>query len=413
MAVGASLLFRFFTEVPYATYLWGPHGLGYGSARPKFGYYIGGLLDQFFYTEAGTYAIFLIMAGGAFCLLMGYWTRIATLITMVTFQVIVDRLPELNDGGDNITNLILFYLLFALPVGARPARGSLRIWLHNVGVLAIGAQLIILYLTSAFLKLSGDVWHHGTAMYLISQVEWFSIPYSRELFKNSFMTTMASYSAMFIQIWFPIALFSRLKIAWVLIGIGFHLGIAFFMGLLTFSAMMIGLELFVISDDEYRRFWHRAQMMYERLKAFFKPGVPAEQPALILFIDGFCSYCRSTGRIIRALDLRGIVRVISFRHDPIYLRYGITAQELEARMYIVETDSGRVRAGFDAVRAVTQAIMLLYPLRPLLALLSGLGQGDRFYNFLASRRRIIPDPRSCAEAACEINPLIQPSPNDA
>jgi len=95
------------------------------------------------------------------------------------------------------------------------------------------------------------VWHHGTALYFISQVEWFSHPAMRAVFMYPLVTTLATYSTMLYQVWFPVAIFSRFRIAWLLIGIWFHLSIAAFMGLVTFSTVMIGLELFLITDAEY------------------------------------------------------------------------------------------------------------------------------------------------------------------
>ena len=56
---------------------------------------------------------------------------------------------------------------------------------------------------------------------------------------------------MFFMILFPIAILSRLRLIWVAIGISIHIGIAFMMGLITFSMIMIGLELALISDKEY------------------------------------------------------------------------------------------------------------------------------------------------------------------
>lgn len=262
VSIGLMLLFRVFTEAPFAAYLWGPKGLGSAGSTVWVLGALGSLLDRAFTTEAGTYGVLLVMACGAIGLITGYFTRVSTLLSLITFFLIEQRLLEIPDGGDNITRLVLTYMVFLLPAHAQPKRGSLRVWLHNVAVLAIILQVVILYATSGMMKAYGDRWHHGIAMYYISQVEWFSLPGLREMFKNPLTTMVSTYVPMFYQIFFPIALLSRIKIPWLLIGILFHISIAVFMGLVTFSTVMIGLELYLITDLEYERMqaWARKSL---------------------------------------------------------------------------------------------------------------------------------------------------------
>jgi len=251
VAIGAMLLFRLFTEVRHAAYLWGPRGLGSGSMIPLFGNLAGGLLDRLFTTQTGTDAVLLILGIGALGLILGYRTRVATGMALFAFLLLEERLPDLPDGGDNITRLVLCYMPFLIPCGGKRLRGSLSVWVHNIAVLAIMLQVAVLYGTAGLAKAYGDLWHHGTAMYYISQVQWFSLPAMRQVFKNAWITTLSSYAAVLYQVWFPIAIISPLRRSWIAMGIFFHLGIAIFMGLITFSTVMIGLDLIFISDREY------------------------------------------------------------------------------------------------------------------------------------------------------------------
>jgi predicted DCC family thiol-disulfide oxidoreductase YuxK len=268
--------------------------------------------------------------------------------------------------------------------------------------MAIAAQLMILYVTSGFMKATGEPWSSGVALYNISQVDSFSLPALRDLFKNPYVTTLASYSAMFFLIWFPVAMFSRFKLLWLAMGISFHIGIGTFMGLVTFSSIMISLELFFITDEEHARFRQLVKSLGPRLLAFFQPRATAS-PAMILFIDGYCQYCRATGRMIQRLAGEGRIEVSSFRHADEFLRFGIEFESLIRRMHVVDLQTGEVRAGFEAIRALSKRIPLLWPLRPVLSLLGALGHGERLYDALAARRRIIPDPRSCeGESLCRM-----------
>src|SRR5207237_64133 len=85
------------------------------------------------------------------------------------------------------------------------------------------------------LKASGSQWTHGTAIYYLSQMEPTWLPFLREAFKQPLVTTGMTYFAVLHQVLFPVAMFSRFKLLWVALGIGFNVGLAVFMGLLPSS----------------------------------------------------------------------------------------------------------------------------------------------------------------------------------
>jgi low affinity Fe/Cu permease len=231
------------------------------------------------------------LAFSATLLVVGRWTRLATLFALITFVSIEQRLPQLPDGGDNITRIVLIYMLFLLPPRANVKTGSLRVWFHNLAVLAIATQLVILYTTSGFMKAFGDKWHHGVAMYYVSQVEWFSLPALRQMFMRPLIVTLSTYIPMFYQLLFGVAILSPLKLPWLLLGIFFHLGVANYMGLVSFSTAMIGLECFLISDAEYRRTAKLASRLCEQIRCFAcgfatRHSVPARpQPVYLIQTD--------------------------------------------------------------------------------------------------------------------------------
>jgi hypothetical protein len=267
IALGLMLAFRLLTEAAFADFLWGPQGVGQ-TAGGGTGFELERL---FFATRAGTYTALSMLALGACGLILGRWTRCSTAVALLAFTLLGLRLPDLCDGGDNVTQLVLIYMLFLLPAGAKAARNSPGVWLHNVAVAAIIAQVIVLYATSGFLKVTGEVWQNGTAMYQISQVQGFSLPALSGYFTNPLVTTLATYAAMFFQVWFPVAIFSRFKLPWILTGMFFHVGIAVYMGLITFSTVMVGLELFLISDAEYGRLGRRLKLLRNRVVRRLRP----------------------------------------------------------------------------------------------------------------------------------------------
>jgi hypothetical protein len=270
-AIGAELLFRVATEAPFALYLWGPHGLGWGSTQPVLGPTVGGLVDRVFASEVSTLAVLGVLAVGALGLLAGHCTQAATALALGASLLLEQRLPYLADGGDLITRLVLIYLLFVLPAGAKPARASVAGWLHNIAVLAIALQVAVLYAESGLLKAYGDKWQHGTAMYYVSQLEWMFLRPAREWFKDPLLTTTATYAPLLYEILFPVAIISPLKLWWLGFGILLHLAIGILMGLTTFSIVMIGLLLFFISDAEYAGLWAWAQRTWTGLNRGPRP----------------------------------------------------------------------------------------------------------------------------------------------
>jgi hypothetical protein len=249
--IGCVLLYRLFTELPFAEYLFGTRGIGGGSTTRVFGPIVGGAMDWAFNLPGGEYLLLAGMGIGALGLITGTWTRATTILAMACYWAINLRTPSIGDGGDNITQIVLIYMMFLLPPKAQPKPG-LSIWLHNVAVAAIGLQLIIMYFVAGTSKVMGPLWTDGTAMYYIAQVEWFSTPYFSQFFKSDFVAPLSAYATMIYQLAFPFAVFSKLKLPLFAVGVTFHLGILFMMGLVTFSGAMIALELFLISDTEYR-----------------------------------------------------------------------------------------------------------------------------------------------------------------
>lgn len=273
VAIGFMLLYRVFTEVRFAAYFWGPTGLGSGSATLFFGGVLGRFFDRIFETQVGTVALLVALGIAALALVLGYKTRLANGLALLVFILLSERFQDLPDGGDNIALLALCYMLFLIPAGAAHTRGGLSVWMHNIAVLAIALQIIVVYSTAGLAKAYGNLWYHGTAMYYVSQVQWFSLPTVRNIFKSSAVTTIASYGSVLYELWFPVAVLSPLRRLWIATGILFHLGIAIFMGLITFSMMMIALDLFFISDREYiwiREVTRRVRsLLLERLKSSF------------------------------------------------------------------------------------------------------------------------------------------------
>jgi hypothetical protein len=168
--VGCMVWFRISTEVPFAGYLWGPDGL---SGTGAFSEGLPGWSILVCSRMSTIYVAFASAAAAALALIVGRYTFVATLVAYGFIRAISPRNLLILDGGDNVLQLVLVYMLLLAPPRARVAAGSLRAFLHNLGRAAITLQMVVIYLASGLYKASGERWVNGTALYVIGQLEWF------------------------------------------------------------------------------------------------------------------------------------------------------------------------------------------------------------------------------------------------
>ena len=196
---------------------------------------------------------------------IGWRTRVLTPLVYVFWWSLHQRFPVLWDGGDNVMQLVLIYAMFA-NLGAHFSLDARRLagrpppppWLamfHNAAMIAFGAQISLVYATAGMFKVQGETWRQGTALYYSFRGGQFIWPgVSELLYQSAWFTTAVSYLTVFFQISFPyLMLMNRFtRTVAVCIGVTFHVGIALFLGLFSFSFFMMSVDLALIGDDEYR-----------------------------------------------------------------------------------------------------------------------------------------------------------------
>uniref|UniRef100_UPI004047CC23 hypothetical protein n=1 Tax=Roseivirga sp. TaxID=1964215 RepID=UPI004047CC23 len=96
----------------FSTMFWGSEGLRNGSSSTYFGEYVGHYIDSLFTNTFAVYGFVALLALAGFGLLMNYKTSISILIALFCLLVLEARLPALNDGGDNITRIVLIFMIF-------------------------------------------------------------------------------------------------------------------------------------------------------------------------------------------------------------------------------------------------------------------------------------------------------------
>lgn len=119
-------------------------------------------------SSAFAMALFGTSALAALALLLGWWTRMATVLSWFLLVLLQSRNHLVLNGGDAWLRLLLFWGMF-LPLGAcwsldargRPPR---RGWLVSWATAALLLQVVVVYLFNALYK-TGTSWHAaGTAI---------------------------------------------------------------------------------------------------------------------------------------------------------------------------------------------------------------------------------------------------------
>jgi hypothetical protein len=216
----------------------------------------------------------------AFSLLfiVGFATRVVTPVLLMFWVGLSSNSVFLTNGGDVVIRLALLFCIFAdlsrhWSVDAwwcrRRGRTSIypvvitrRIpsWLtavaHNTAVVLCGYQVLLIYVNSGIYKLMGKEWLEGSALYYAFTLDVFRVfpALSDLVWHITPLVMVGSWISIWAQLLFPLLLLWRpTRYAALVVLMGMHLGIGFFLGLWPFSLAMIALDLVFIRDASWER----------------------------------------------------------------------------------------------------------------------------------------------------------------
>lgn len=203
------------------------------------------------------YGVLLLAAVAAVCLVLGWRTRLFTVLTWALLSSIHMRVTPIFGGGDILLNLLLFWAMF-LPLGARWSIDAKRQTespdesIVSVGTVAIFLQMAMMYFFTGISKFN-DVWFSGSALGIGLSIDRVTRPLGHVLAGYPGATSLISRGTLAAELTLPFLLFSPWKSKWcrsigLLMLIGFHIGIEATMVVAMFSyASLAGLTLFVPS----------------------------------------------------------------------------------------------------------------------------------------------------------------------
>lgn len=181
--------------------------------------------------------LFILAAVFAFLLLIGYRTRLATIVSWFMLLSLQNRNMLIGQAGDDLLRMLLFWAIF-LPWGrvySIDAKKSITPLLNIRHFSAASAglviQIMLVYVCTALLKDSPE-WHTtGTALYNALSLDQVLMPAGKLIYPYPVLLKYLTLSTYYIELYLPLTLlipvytsFFRLLVVAVLVG--FHLGIS-------------------------------------------------------------------------------------------------------------------------------------------------------------------------------------------
>ncbi len=327
-------------------------------------------------------AVLFVVAGlAALALLLGYRTRLASVLTWVFFVSVVTRNPYVGYSADVLLRLMLFWGMF-LPWGAiysvdaawqeRPPPPTQYL---SLGTFAYVIQIVSVYLFSVMLKSGKEWWSDGSAIYFALNIDYLATPIGKALRDAPYLLLrLLTWSVLFLEVVAPLMLLVPIRKASVrfcaVLGIVvLHLAISSVLFVGIFPLIGITGMLFFLPGT----FWDYLE----------QKTISAARAGIKIYYDNDCGFCVRTIRIIKMFFLLRLVEAAAAQMVP-----EIDMEMRQRNSWVVLDGGGQHHFGYDGLVVVASASPLLRPLVPLLGLSVVRWCGEGLYRWVARHRQI-------------------------
>lgn len=334
------------------------------------------------------------------CAMLGVFPRISLVVSYVLVMSFHERDPMTLGGGDTVLRHVGFILMISPGIHAlslshlrRQYAGwkacarllppvTMPTWPYRL----LLWQVMVIYLSSMWWKLLGDMWIDGTAVgaalhhsLFINWPYWFMnllMPFAPAV---TYATVL--WEATWLLLLIPAPLWKRIPLARALPikrmvmagGVMFHASIIALMDVGSFPYAMLAGYLGLADDAD--RAWLTGIIKERQV-----------QPIAVLY-DGQCRLCRRSAFVLAMLDAFRHLRLVDFRNAR--AKQGIAPHldesQLDLAMHILLPD-GSVRTGYDAFRFMSWHLPALWPAAPALYLPGVSHLGRLLYAWIAKNR---------------------------
>lgn len=211
-------------------------------------------------------------------LALGWHAKAANVVTFIGFIAIVGQNPVVGSAGDNLIRLTLLWMLLmrtgdcwsidALRRDRRLASGQttareedvLPTWLstglHNVGLLALGAQAVLSAMAAGLDKVAERAWQEGTALFSTMQLpEYRPFPgMSDALSGSTFALAVLTYGVLLSQLFFgPLLLNIYTRRIVIVLAVLVNLAVGIVFGQLWSAISTVAVIALFVSDETWLR----------------------------------------------------------------------------------------------------------------------------------------------------------------
>ncbi len=205
-------------------------------------------------------AFFAVWAIVALLLLVGWQTRLMSLLNLVLLVSVVNRNQLVVTGADGVMQALAFWSLF-VPLGrcysldARRRPSQPRPTTYAFPVRMLQLQFALVYILTTIFKMQGQTWTSGSALYMAMQVRMHAFPLADWLLLNAStnILRLLTYIALGIEGAFAVLVFAPvfqpyLRRAGLILGVLLHVGIGVVMNVPNFPFVMMSSYLMLLDS---------------------------------------------------------------------------------------------------------------------------------------------------------------------
>lgn len=202
-------------------------------------------------------AVIVIHSIAAFCLMIGWYTTISSVIAFITLLTIQHRNNALIYGGDEFLRIMGFLLMFA-PAGLALSVDAMIAGTPLIGIpMSLWAvhlmqlQIALFYFRTGQAKVMGKVWRNGTALQQVLSLNNYRRCRLPKILNKPMFLRGATYAVTIFQCSIALLIwFTPLRYPLVAMAILFHLALEWLMDVQLFGwAVIISLILFIDPID--------------------------------------------------------------------------------------------------------------------------------------------------------------------
>ncbi len=336
-------------------------------------------------TESAVRIFFSTWLVSAFCLMVGLFTRIASIVVFVAICSLHNRNVLILHSGDTLMRVLSFFLIFA-PAGAAlsvdrlialfkgrasPKHRLYSPWAQRL----IQIQLSVLYLSTFLWKVQGNAWLDGVATYYTSRLKEFERFPVFGLFDHAWFIQLTTWGTLLVEFSMGVLVwFAELRYAVLISGVFLHLGIEYSMNIPLFEWITLSAYACFIDADVYRKAKLKFRLALRRW---------LEKPTAFYY-DGDCEFCVRSTHVILAMDFFKLLEPVDFRRFPPQ-NLGFESERAEKEL-LVRTPEGKWLGGYDAFRWISHRLPLTCLASWILYLPGIPFLGRRAYAWVANHR---------------------------